>query len=228
MLSTLKRTAPFLLLFSTTSLSAQAEDELSVSANVGLFSDYRFRGVSLSDEDVALQGGIDLGYKGFYVGTWASTIESFNGSETEVDFYGGYTKTLGGVDWSVGYLAYLYPGADNSNYVEITGAASKDFDVAAFTLGINYAPDQSNIGSSDNVYVYGNVSVPVPNTPISLTGGLAFEDGAFADEKLDWSLGAAVDAYGLTFSAKYIDTNAGDQFGTNADATVVIGIAASF
>ena len=49
---------------------------VTVSANVALTSDYRFRGVSLSNGDPAIQGGIDVGHdSGFYVGTWASSIE---------------------------------------------------------------------------------------------------------------------------------------------------------
>ena len=60
---------------------AQSEEEeetgpVTVSANVALTTDYRFRGVSLSAGDPAIQGGIDVGHEsGFYVGTWASSIE---------------------------------------------------------------------------------------------------------------------------------------------------------
>ncbi|MEN8675919.1 MAG: TorF family putative porin, partial [Alteriqipengyuania sp.] len=47
-------------------------DAIEISGNVSLVSDYRFRGVSFSDEDIAIQGGIDLAHEsGFYVGTWA-------------------------------------------------------------------------------------------------------------------------------------------------------------
>lgn len=69
----------------------EAAEDYAISANIGYFSDYRFRGVSLSDEDFALQGGIDVTHSsGFYVGTWGSSIEPFNGAEMELDLYGGY------------------------------------------------------------------------------------------------------------------------------------------
>ena len=54
--------------------AAQAE-ESAVSANVGLFSDYRFRGHTQTGEDLALQGGFDFAAdNGFYAGNWNSSI----------------------------------------------------------------------------------------------------------------------------------------------------------
>ena len=59
---------------------AQSEDEaasssITASANVALTTDYRFRGISQSGGDPALQGGFDVAHdSGFYVGTWASSI----------------------------------------------------------------------------------------------------------------------------------------------------------
>jgi hypothetical protein len=43
-----------------------------ISANVQLTSDYVFRGVSLSDNNPAIQGGLDWSNDQFYAGTWAS------------------------------------------------------------------------------------------------------------------------------------------------------------
>jgi len=205
-----------------------AQNELQVSGNVGIYSDYRFRGVSLSDEDFAIQGGLDLSYGSFYLGSWGSSIESFNGSETELDLYGGVQQELGGINFSAGFLLFLFPGADNSNYVEITGSASKDFEFAQLNVGFNYAPDQDNIGDQDNIYLYTGVSAPVGGTPFSIDTGIGYEDGAFGNDKLDWYIGTSASFYGLGFGVRYIDTDAGDQFGTTADATVVFSIGASF
>lgn len=207
---------------------AMAQNEVQLSGNVGIYSDYRFRGVSLSDEDFAIQGGLDLSYGSFYLGSWGSSIESFNGAETELDLYGGVQKEFGGVNFSAGFLLFLFPGADDSNYVEITGSASKDFDFAQVSLGFNYAPDQDNIGDQDNIYLYSGLSAPVGETPFSLDIGFGYEDGAFGNHKLDWYVGTSASFYGMNFGLRYIDTDAGDQFGTTADATVVFSIGASF
>lgn len=108
-------------------LSAHAEEEPAsphtFTGNVGLFSQYVFRGISQTNEDIALQGGFDYSHaSGFYIGTWASNISWLSDSETvtgyrssslEVDVYGGYRGAFGdtGVTYDVGLLQYVYPGS---------------------------------------------------------------------------------------------------------------------
>src|SRR4051812_17806657 len=75
----LKKLAPQLALagLALTGAAAWADEPASsLSYNIGVVSDYRYRGISQSGRDPALQGGIDYTDKsGFYVGTWASTIK---------------------------------------------------------------------------------------------------------------------------------------------------------
>ena len=65
------------------------------SGNVGLTTDYRYRGISQTRLKPALQGGVDYGLPaGFYVGAWASTIKWIDDipggdSSVEIDLYGG-------------------------------------------------------------------------------------------------------------------------------------------
>ncbi|MEO8674287.1 MAG: TorF family putative porin [Casimicrobiaceae bacterium] len=111
--------------------------ESTLTANVGIFSQYGFRGIAQTGGQPALQGGLDYAHtSGFYVGTWASNISwledfgLYNRSSLEWDFYGGYKSTFpGSEDWTydVGVLYYLYPGRKNSgvlnaNTVEGYGA----------------------------------------------------------------------------------------------------------
>jgi len=92
--------------------------------NAGLFSEYMFRGVSLSDGP-ALQVGADLGHSsGFYVGTWWSNIDKeftghgdgfSGGNRLETDWYGGYAHTFEngiGVNFLANY--YYYPDREKS------------------------------------------------------------------------------------------------------------------
>jgi uncharacterized protein (TIGR02001 family) len=102
-----------------------------LSFNVGLTSDYRYRGISQSRLKPAVQGGIDYAFaSGFYVGTWASSIKwikDFGGdASAEIDVYGGYkgeiTKDL---TYDVGVLTYQYPSNKlhpSANTTEIYGA----------------------------------------------------------------------------------------------------------
>lgn len=110
---------------------AQAQDS-SLSYNVGVVSDYRYRGISQSRLEPALQGGIDYADKsGFYVGAWGSTIkwikDAGGNANVEVDLYGGYKGAAGDVSYDVGFLRYEYPRNNlsvSANTNEVYGAVS--------------------------------------------------------------------------------------------------------
>ncbi|MDB5864361.1 MAG: hypothetical protein JWO70_2167 [Betaproteobacteria bacterium] len=104
--------------------------EHTITGNVGLFSQYIFRGLTQTDRDPALQGGFDYAHaSGLYAGTWASNISwlkenastppatiagAYNrGGSLEMDFYGGYKGTVGDFGYDVGTLYYWYPGKIN-------------------------------------------------------------------------------------------------------------------
>ncbi|MBI5278811.1 MAG: hypothetical protein HY854_20430 [Burkholderiales bacterium] len=92
------------------------EPDWSLAGNVGVVTDYRYRGISQSRAKPALQGGLDLTHKsGLYLGTWASTIrwikDAGGAANVEVDLYGGYKFSAGPVGLDVGALRYLYPGS---------------------------------------------------------------------------------------------------------------------
>lgn len=93
-----------------------------LSFNVGVVSDYLFRGISQTHGDPALQGGIDYAFEsGFYVGTWASNVswvkDWLGKGTTEVDVYGGYKGAFANPDYTydVGVITYNYPGHGKAN-----------------------------------------------------------------------------------------------------------------
>lgn len=120
-----------------------------VAYNVGVVSEYRYRGLSQTNGDPALQGGVDYAHSsGFYLGAWASTISWIKdaGSNAkgpvELDVYGGYKGTVGPIAYDVGYLRYEYV---NNTYTK-TGNANPNTDEAyvagsygPFTLKYSYA-----------------------------------------------------------------------------------------
>jgi len=104
-----------------------------LSFNVGVVSEYRYRGISQSRLKPALQGGIDYADpSGFYVGTWASTIkwikDAGGDGQVEIDLYGGYkTEVAKGLTLDVGVLQYAYPSNKlhpSANTFELYGALS--------------------------------------------------------------------------------------------------------
>jgi len=88
--------------------------DYTLTANVGLFSDYRFRGFTQTDYNPAIQGGFDWAHKsGLYLGNWNSNVSSavYNGAPIEMDFYGGWRTTIEGFGLDLGVLYYYYPGS---------------------------------------------------------------------------------------------------------------------
>jgi uncharacterized protein (TIGR02001 family) len=214
--------------FMATPVLAQGASSVSLSANLSLVSDYRFRGISLSDEDPAIQGGIDASLGGFYVGTWASSIEQVGNAETEIDLYGGYGGDItDGLSYDVGFLYYTYPEGNGSNYYEVYGSLSGSVQLFNWTVGTAYAPDQNHLdfsqdgGSDDNLYVYGDGHVNIPDSPFYVGAHVGWEDGAFADNKIDWSGKLGVTYQMWDISVSYVDSDAGD-------AGVVFGVGAAF
>ena len=90
--------------------------EHTLTGNMTLTSDYRFRGISQSFRLPAIQGGIDYGHaSGFYLGNWNSSVSGNqypNGASLEMDFYGGYKWEVSpGIVLDFGTIYYYYPGA---------------------------------------------------------------------------------------------------------------------
>jgi uncharacterized protein (TIGR02001 family) len=120
------------LVASGAALAQAATPDYTLSYNVGVVTDYRYRGISQSRLKPALQGGADFAHSsGFYLGTWASTIkwikDGGGDAKVEVDLYGGYKFAAGPVGMDVGVLRYLYPSSSlpvNPDTTEIYVAGS--------------------------------------------------------------------------------------------------------
>ncbi len=208
--------------------SAQDGSAFTFSGNAALVTDYRFRGISLSNKDTAIQAGFNVNHEsGFYLSTWGSSIQDYNGAELELDIYGGYATTIGNLSTNVGFLAYTYPGAsDNSDYYEVYGSVGGSLDTVSWSLGANYAFEQDGTGDQDNIYLYLSTSTPIGKTPFYVTGNIAYEDGAFGTDKWDWLLGLNYSFKQLSLSVNYIDT-ANSQT-SSGNAGVIGMLSASF
>ena len=89
----------------TTAAFADDAPAFSLTGAIAVQSDYKFRGISQNDREPSPQGTLNLsGPEGFYVGTWASTVDfdptSSGNPYVEVDIYGGQHTDLWGVDWN--------------------------------------------------------------------------------------------------------------------------------
>lgn len=218
---------------------AAAPAEITVSGNVALVSDYRFRGLSLSGGDMAIQGGITVTHQsGFYVGTWSSSIDDADTGfgDQELDVFGGWSgEVTSGVTLDAGLLYYVYPGAVsgfNSDYFEPYASVSGEVGPAKLKVGVAYAWDQAALGDEDNLYVYSNVDVAIPNTPVTLSGHVGYVDGVQAisadGNTFDWSVGASATVFGpLSVGVSYVGVG-GPKVEDFSDDTVVATLTATF
>ena len=147
-----------------------------------------------------------------------------------------------GVEVDVGMLYYYYPNANNNivvagtradfptDYFEPYAAISYSIGPAQLTTGFAYAFDQDALGNNDNLYVYGELGIGIPNTPLTVNGHLGYTNGSLSvdtdNDYLDWSIGVDYVLGPATIGVAYIDTNAPSIAGL--DATLVGTFAISF
>lgn len=220
----------------TSGLAAAADSSFSV--NVGLTSDYRFRGVSQSAKDPAVQGGVDWTHKsGFYLGTWASTIDFGDAADAdlELDLYGGYKWKLSGIEWDAGFIHYAYPGSNGAFDLPFTeiyfGGTYGPVNAKVF-----YTDDYTGPTSKSASYITAGVSQEIGSgftlgASIGRSSGGGIKD-TFGKSYTDFKVGVSKDFFGVTFNLSYVDTSGispditTDLF--NTEGTVVLTATKTF
>lgn len=232
-------------------LAAETDDGLSafsVSANMSLTSQYRFRGIMQTNNKPAIQGGFDISHSsGFYIGNWNSSITWLNDSApdvsagVEMNFYGGYSHEFSnGVSLDIGVLQYYYPGSFPSGYVSP--------DTTEAYLGVGYGPvsftyshaftNLFGVADSKNSQYYDlSASFPTGVWGLNLDAHVGYQrvrnldDGSYTD----WSLGLSKElGKGISASLMYVDTNADRNVYTNShgkytgSAAAVFSLSAAF
>jgi uncharacterized protein (TIGR02001 family) len=210
---------------------------LTLSGSATLTTDYRFRGVSQSDEGMAVQGGFTLSHSsGFYAGAWGSNLSgwgTFGGANMELDLYAGYKLPVGEGTLDLGGTWYMYPsGADVTDFAELYAKLSGAAGPVSLTATVAYAPSQEALGNAfpvgrpanpgdkeDNLYLAGDAAYGIADTPITLKAHIGYSDGnpglgpngtsvAPTGTYFDWLIGAdVVPMSGLTLSVAYVDTS---------------------
>jgi uncharacterized protein (TIGR02001 family) len=228
---------------------AQASgNAFSLTANVSVASQYRYRGIMQTDNKPALQGGFDLTHSsGFYIGNWNSTITWLDDTDPDVsaplemDFYAGYRGNITpDVTFDLGVLQYYYPGDYPGGYTSP--------DTTEAYAGIGYGPlsfkyshaftNLFGVPDSKNSQYYdlrGSFETGVWG--LNLDAHLGYQkvrnldDGSYTD----WSLGVSKAwGRGITTTLAYIDTNADRNVYVNSSgrytgrATALLSMTASF
>ncbi len=207
----------------TAAPAAYAQDEessdITITGSVAITSEYRLRGISQTDRDAAIQGGLTVAHSsGFYVGTWASNLAgygSFGGSNMELDLIAGFSTAVGPATLDVGGVYYVYPGASGVDFFEVYGSVSGKVGPVSAKLGAYWTPSQSNIGGH-NIWVYTDWGFPIDGTPLTLKAHAGYSDGNSAYTKgksiFDYAAGVDIAISKLTLNVSYVGTDVGKTF----------------
>ncbi|MGC4028436.1 MAG: TorF family putative porin [Steroidobacteraceae bacterium] len=177
-----------------------------ITVTPAIVSDYDFRGITQTQEDPALQLGLDYSFNsGFHVNAWASNVDYGRGDpDVKVDFGAGFSggDAAGGLAYDLGVVSYLYPGASSINTVEAYAGITRGL----FGAKLWYSPDYNGAHASA-YYLEGNVSVPLTQT-FFLRGHAGWSDGdawRYVGGYYDWSMGVEWTAGNVTLGLRYVD-----------------------
>jgi len=212
------------LLLALMMVSGISVAQAQVSGNASLTSDYRFRGISQTQNAPAVQGGIDYNHKsGFYVGNWNSSVSSAvytNGAGLESDLYAGWKKDIyKGLTVDVGSYNYFYPRA---------GTGGDQFDTNEVFAGLGYGPvfvkysrSLSNYFGATNSkgtqYYEANLTLPlVDKVNLLAHAGRTNVANSSTGDYTDYNVGLGYTYSGFDFAAKYyVNTGETSTFQTN-------------
>jgi len=224
------------LAFTLVSTPAFADDApapapaITITGGATLVSDYRFRGISQTDKNFAVQGTFTVAHKsGLYATVWGSSISGYiaNGSNQEIDLIAGYKTTYKGTTFDIGGLYYFYPNSQTgsvllgggkyySDFFEPYADISHTFGPVTAKITANYSPKQRALAlipgiKKDNLYGALDLSSAIPHTPLSVSAHLGhnFSKSFLSAGKAytDWNVGISYTYKALTFGVQYVDTN---------------------
>jgi uncharacterized protein (TIGR02001 family) len=234
-------------LLSSGPTSANAADEgiipgASISANVAIVNEYRWRGLDQSATQAAIQGGFDLAHSsGLYIGTWLSNVDfGQTKTSTEFDYYGGFGFELSnGLAVDLNVTQFAYPGSaasNNNDFVEYGVGLSKDFGAAALSAGFNFSSEFFG-ESGDAQYLQGGLDVPLPILGAGLSAHVGHQwidkNSTYGvDDYTDWSVGLTVPVMGVDLGLTYVDTDLDISTVTTSlsgrDAQLITSLSKSF
>lgn len=155
-----------------------ASAEITWTGTLTATSDYKFRGISQTDNDPAIQGSFEIGHQGWAAGIWASTVDFTTdpGADVEIDLYLAYTHAFSDDTSLTGkFVYYWYPGANtpDADYFELIAALEHNFGKFSGNLKVAYTPDYFG-GTDSGVWLGAGVEVPL-NDWLSASGNVGYQ-----------------------------------------------------
>ncbi len=193
------------------------------SATLTLTTDYTFRGTTFSAGDPAIQGSFDWGHGPWFFGVWGTSLQPQDnddgvGGTLELDIYGGWADTLGGVDLMVMPLLYTFPGQDGDSArddttFELWTSIGHGFEGLPgspyINVAFNWAPDEYFENGDDAYYIKPSIALSLPYG-FGLDFAYGYQDigdgnDFFGDDYSHIEVGLSTSALGFDFDLRYHD-----------------------
>ena len=203
-----------------------AKPDNDLSFNASIVSDYRYRGISQSRLEPAVQGGADYvnNSTGFYAGTWASTIkwitDAGGSGDVEWDLYAGKRGDIAkDVSYDVGLLSYVYPSNGlhpSADTTEIYGQLSDGPVYAKYSYAVTTLFGIADSKGSGYLDIGGNFDVTNGYT-INVHAGHQTVANSSNLSYTDWKLGVTKDFGVVTGALAVVGTNTSSYVGPAPD-----------
>lgn len=235
------------VLVSSLMAAGVAQAAVEVSGGVALTNNYLFRGVSQTENGMAIQGELTATHEsGAYVSVWGSSIsfgggaDDSTGAGMEGNLLLGYAGEVGDIGYDVGVMRYFYPGADKKDgaerlsYNEVYGSVS----YAGATLGLAYSDNY--FGETGRfLYTYAGYELELME---NLTAAAHVGFNSFRNNKpeqfigddvksyVDYSIGLGYAVGGVDLGVAYVgvDKRGKTAFKDDGVNKVVFSVAKSF
>lgn len=207
--------------------NSQGKARMSVagdlSGHLSAVSDYRFRGVSRTFRDPAIQGGVELTLpNNFYLGSFASIVDKeiyANSRGFEWDIYGGYRWRINDeVTMDGGLIQYMFPTESQFSTLEgYIGATWRWFSLKYYHTLSNKAFGSRDAKNSR----YLNLSAVYPiSSDLRVQASVGKSDiNNNSGDYFDYMIGVAKDWKSMTWGASFVGTDTNDRFTNRANKT---------
>lgn len=209
----------FALTLAVAPASLAQESALEFDGYVGLASDFRDRGLSLSAKDPVFVASVGAFHEnGLYGGIVGAYLGEDGIGDAKAEFYAGYQMDRGDYIYDFSVELDSYHGDTSKYFPEFKATVARDFGLAFIRGGAAYSPDgRWSDPDRDSFYLYTDLEVPVPNMPeLTIISRLGYDMRQDRTNVWDWGIGVSVFINQIELSVMYEDSGRDSDMGTGA------------
>ncbi len=210
----------------TVALAEDGEGAWDLSGTLTVTNDYRFRGVSQTTGEGAVQLGVELAHEsGFYGGVWFSNVDFDAFADIETDIYLGYSHDMSEeTNLDVALLYYLYndePSGGEYDYFELMATLTHSYEGGAEVHGLVALTPEYFGETGFGWYIEGGVGFQIVEW-LGISANVGYQDVEDLGAYTTWNAGLTASWEIIDFDARYVDTDIGGFCDDVCDGAVVL------